>query len=123
MANCFSGKIVEIGDAENVGKAKPFFKRVFVVDDSTNPKYPNPVPFELTGDDTSLIDGYSVGDSVTVKFYLRGRKWLDKKSGKDRYFLSAKVDEISGEGEEAPEGEEEAPVEPSAEPSADDLPF
>lgn len=129
-AGTFVGHIAFIGEPENVGKKKPFYKRTFVVDDTDDDRYDNPVPFELTQSDINLIDGYKVGDEVKVQYYLNGRAWNDPKSGKTRYFLSAKVVQIaplSGVGEGGTDAETDADAAAQEEGvgagSPDELPF
>lgn len=90
----FIGRVVEVGKTETLGKnpAKPFYKRTIIVDDAEEgAKYPNPVPFETSGDKCKFFDGIEVGDVVTIEFYPNGRAWNDPKTGKTRYFGSNHV--------------------------------
>ncbi len=41
-------------------------------------KYPQYITLQATGDKTSLLDGYKVGEEVEASFNLRGREWQDK---------------------------------------------
>jgi len=43
------------------------------------------VKFELVQDKCNLLDGFKVGQEVSVEFDLRGRKWTDQK-GAVKYF-------------------------------------
>ena len=52
-----------------------------------NPKYPQVVLFQLTGDRCAQLDGFSVGDEVRLDFSLRGREWRSP-SGEVKYFNS-----------------------------------
>jgi len=133
MKNTYVGRVVSVGKTETLGKnpAKPFYKRTIVVDDAEiGAKYPNPVPFEATGDKCKYLDGIEAGDTVTVEYYLTGREWTDPKTKNVRYFTSNRIDFIKqGAAEdggdafaeaEADAGSAEAQGEDSP---ADDMPF
>ncbi len=83
-----SGKIHAIFDTKQV--TERFQKREFVVEMSDNPKYPQFVLFQLTGDRCDAIEGFAVGDEVRVNFSLRGREWNSPK-GEVKYFNSLDV--------------------------------
>lgn len=128
MALKFTGEIVHIGETKNVGKKKPMFKRVFVVDDSEDDRYPNPVPFELTHWNVELVKGMVVGDRVAVDFYANGRMWNNPKTGENVYFCSlnaVKVERIGESADTNPEDPEDDSQEESAqeEPTSEELPF
>lgn len=128
MALRFTGEIVHIGETKDVGKKKPMFKRVFVVDDSDDDRYPNPVPFELTRGNVELVNGMVVGDRVAVDFYANGRMWNNPKTGENVYFCSlnaVKVERIGESENTHPEDtEDETPEEsPQDEPTYEELPF
>jgi hypothetical protein len=67
-----------------------FRKREFVVELVDNPRFPQFVQFELTGDRCEHLDGFEVGDEVRVEFSLRGREWKSPK-GETKYFNSLDV--------------------------------
>jgi single-strand DNA-binding protein len=69
------GLIKVIG--ETVQVTEKFSKReiVITVEDG---KYPQHISLQATGDKTSLLDGYKVGEEVKASFNLRGREWQDK---------------------------------------------
>jgi len=69
------GLIKVIGDTVQV--TEKFSKRelVITVEDG---KYPQHITLQATGDKTSLLDGYKVGEEVEASFNLRGREWQDK---------------------------------------------
>ena len=119
----FTGRVVSVGKTEKFGREdKPFYKRVIVVDDSDmDSKYPNPVPFEATGDKCQDLDGYKEGDEVRVEFYPNGRAWDDPKTGKTRYFASNRIASIEADGGKE-EGEPQDAEEPTDE-AVDDMPF
>lgn len=73
MAIETTGKLYAIFDTKQVSER--FTKREFVVEVADNPKYPQHVMFQLTGDRCSQLDGLDEGDEVRVEFSLRGRKW------------------------------------------------
>jgi len=90
----FVGRVVTVEKTETLGKnpERPFRKRVIVVDDAEDgAKYPNPVPFEATGDKCDFLDKYKAGDVVRIEFYPNGRAWNDQKTGKTRYFSSNRI--------------------------------
>jgi hypothetical protein len=78
-----------------------FSKREFVVELTDNPKYPQLVLFQLTGDRCSQLDGLLVGAAVRVEFSLRGREWRSPQ-GEVKYFNS--LDAWRVEGERAGDG-------------------
>lgn len=95
-----SGTVKEIFDEQTFGSG--FTKREFVI--TTEDKYPQDVQFELHKDKTSLIDGISKGQMVTVSFDVRGREW------KGRYFVNLAAWKISkSAGGNAP-GEDGPPL-------------
>jgi hypothetical protein len=72
MSMTITGRIHSIFETKEVG-AKGFKKREFVVE--TEEKYPQLLSIEATQDRVSALDGYGVGDTVTVSVNLKGRKW------------------------------------------------
>jgi len=83
-----TGKLHTIFETKQVSER--FSKREFVVEMSDNPKYPQVVLFQLTGDRCTQLDGLNVGDQVTIDFSLRGREWKSP-SGEVKYFNSLDV--------------------------------
>ena len=88
MAMEATGRLHTIFDTKQVSER--FSKREFVVEMSDNPKYPQTVLFQLTGDRTAMLDGMNVGDQVSIEFSLRGREWKSP-SGDIKYFNSLDV--------------------------------
>ncbi len=88
MAMEATGRLHTIFDTKQVSER--FSKREFVVEMSDNPKYPQMVLFQLTGDRCIQLDGMNVGDAVTIEFSLRGREWKSP-SGEVKYFNSLDV--------------------------------
>ena len=122
----FIGRVVVVEKKEKFGRDdKPFYKRVIVVDDAEDgAKYPNPVPFEATGDKCDFLDKYKAGDVVRIEFYPNGRAWNDPKTGKTRYFSSnrigfIKIDEGDGGDADGADGGQADAVDGDV----DDMPF
>ena len=103
-----SGKLVEIFEVVKVKES--FQKREFVIEYATNPKYPELIKFEMVQDKCNLLDKFSVGQSVSVDFDLRGRKWTDQK-GAVRYFTTLQAWRLNpGDGSAGgDEGNQSAP--------------
>lgn len=83
-----TGKLHTIFETKHVSDR--FTKREFVVEIADNPKYPQVVLFQLTGDRCAQLDGMNVGDQVSIEFSLRGREWRSP-SGEVKYFNSLDV--------------------------------
>lgn len=88
MAMETTGKLHTIFDTKQVSER--FSKREFVVELTDNPKYPQTVLFQLTGDRCSQLDSLQVGDQVQIEFSLRGREWRSP-SGEIKYFNTLDV--------------------------------
>lgn len=118
-----SGKLHALYETKQV--TDRFQKREFVVELADNPRYPQYVLFQLTGDRCGQLDRFEVGDEVTVDFSLRGREWKSPQ-GEIKYFNSLDVWTIEKQGSAA-RGDDEPP--PPSEPPPDmdlddeDLPF
>ena len=80
-----TGRIHALFEAKQI--TERFRKREFVVELDDNPRYPQHVLFQLTGDRCENLDGYQVGETVSVEFSLRGREWTSPQ-GEVRYFNS-----------------------------------
>jgi hypothetical protein len=114
-----TGRIHALFETQQV--TERFRKREFVVELADNPRYPQYVQFQLTGDRCEALDGYSVGDEVKVEFSLRGREWKSPK-GELKYFNSLDVWTIERLG--ASSGFDEQPPPPDEfPPPPDDVPF
>jgi single-stranded DNA-binding protein len=83
-----TGKLHTIYDTKQVSER--FSKREFVLELTDNPKYPQTVLFQLTGDRCAQLDGLQVGDMVRLDFSLRGREWRSPQ-GEVKYFNSLDV--------------------------------
>lgn len=112
-----NGKIVVIKEPQQISDS--FKKREFVLEYAENPQYPELIPFELVQDKCDLINGFNVGDRISVDFNYKGKKWTNPATGEVRYFLSLQPWKISGfKNQEA----QTQPQETQGD-STDDLPF
>ncbi|MEQ8552524.1 MAG: DUF3127 domain-containing protein [Cyclobacteriaceae bacterium] len=119
------GKLIEKSDTQEVTGS--FKKREFVVEYAENPQYPEFLKFELIQSNCQQLDGFNLGDEMTISFNLKGRKWNDPKGGV-KYFNSLqawRLDKKSEGSNSAPD----MPPPPSDEwmkedfSSDEDLPF
>jgi len=69
------GKVIQIGDTEVFG-TKGFKKRQIVI--QTDAQYPQTIPIDFTQDKCSVLDGYSVGEFVSVAININGSEWKGK---------------------------------------------
>ena len=71
MSHEITGKLHAIFDTAQVSER--FTKREFVVELTDNPKYPQLVQFQLTGDRVTQLDGMNVGDEVKAQGLVKAR--------------------------------------------------
>jgi len=120
-----AGKIKVIYDTQSF--ASGFSKREFVVTTAAD-KYPQDLKFEVVKEKCQLLDGYKVGQDVTVNFDIRGNEY----NGKYYVNLSAwKIQSGGGSGggggdeyDQSAQQRRSAPRQsgqPSAEPTQADL--
>lgn len=118
-----SGKLHVLYETKQVSAR--FQKREFVVEIVDNPRYPQLVLFQLSGDRCSALDEFSVGDEVELDFSLRGREWTSPR-GETKYFNSLDVWTIDRVGAAGgpPAGDEEPPLPDEPPPDLDEeIPF
>ena len=116
-----SGKLHVVFEAKQI--TERFRKREFVIELADNPRYPQYVQFQLTGDRCESLDGFSVGDSVKVEFSLRGREWTSPQ-GETKYFNSLDCWTIERAGDSAgPSGDEPPPPDGPPPGFDSDIPF
>lgn len=115
-----TGKIHKLFEAKQV--TERFRKREFVLELGDNPRYPQFVLFQLTGDRCESLDGFSEGDDVRVEFSLRGREWKSPR-GEIKYFNSLDVWALEKAGAEAGFGDEPPPPDAPPPMGDDDIPF
>lgn len=123
------GKLLEKFETQNV--TNTFRKREFVIEYAENPQYPEFVKFELIQNNCEQLDQLNVGDTISINFNLKGRKWTDPK-GEVKYFNSLqawRIDQKQGTQPEQSMPQQDAPPPPdetwmSADNAQDDdLPF
>ena len=114
------GKLHAVFEAKQV--TERFRKREFVIELADNPRYPQFVLFQLSGDRCEHLDGFEVGQDVRVEFSLRGREW---KSPRDeiKYFNSLDVWTVERLGASDPFGDEPPMPTEAPPPIDDDIPF
>lgn len=88
------GKITVIDQTQQISES--FTKREFVVEYAENPQYPEFIKLEFIKDKCAVLDQYQVGQSVTVEFNLKGRKWTDPQ-GIDKYFNTLQAWKVSSQ--------------------------
>lgn len=119
-----TGKILEIKDIHQISDT--FKKRVFVLEYTDHPQYPEYITFDLIQDRCNLIDGFQVGQDVEVSFNLRGRKWTTPE-GETKYFNSLQAWRIEALAKEhvQPTTQEDATQRATEDTTTleDDLPF
>jgi hypothetical protein len=113
-----TGKIKFIGTVQQVTDS--FKKRELVV--TTDEQYPQHLLIEFAQDKCIFLDGYKVGESVTVGINLRGREWINPQS-EVKYFNQIQGWKInkSGEASEPTQTYDEVPLWHDNEPN--DLAF
>lgn len=124
-----SGKVYAVFETKQISER--FRKREFVVELADNPKYPQLVLFQATGDRCEQLDEIQDGDEVNVEFSLRGREWRSPK-GEVKYFNTLDVWKIErvGAARSAPQSRSTTTSKPGADRSDapppivdDDIPF
>jgi len=93
-----TGTIHQIFNTEQKTERLSIRKFVLEFPNKTNPKYPDLVEFELTGDRCELLDQFPVGKTVTVGFFIGGRCWVNPTTGSERFFNSLRVMQITAAG-------------------------
>lgn len=80
-----TGKIIQIDATQQISDR--FRKRTVAIEYATNPQYPETPQLEFVQDRCDLLDGFQVGQEVTIHFDVKGRKWTDR-DGKVRFFTT-----------------------------------
>ena len=116
------GKIKIIGDVQTFGT--DFTKRQLVV--TTDDQYPQVISIDFLKDKCDLINGYKVGQNVSVSINLGGREWINPQ-GEAKYFNSVtgwKINKLtSTETENLPPVEQFKTISDVGDEAPDDLPF
>lgn len=82
----YTGTIIYLGEPKAV--SDKFTIREIVISDPKE-KYPQEVKMQTTQANCSLLDGYSVGDTITIHYNLRGRRY--EKNGQVNWFNSIEI--------------------------------
>ena len=117
----YTGQVIHIGETQEFNNN---FKKALIVLCDPSDRYPQEVPFDVTGKALDYITKLNVGDTVTVKFDLRGRKGTGNYDG--RWFGNLNVWRIDvGEASKQVSDVEPDPVPDMPEDSAEqeDMPF
>ena len=120
-----TGKVYAVFETKQISDR--FQKREFVVELADNPKYPQLVLFQATGDRCSQLDNIADGDDVRIEFSLRGREWRSP-AGEVRYFNTLDVWKVErvGQPRSTSSRRQSAPAPADPQPSSiadDDIPF
>ena len=78
-----TGKIYLI--QPTVQASEKFQRRNLILEDASNPMYPQYITVEFTQDKTALLDQFKAGQTVTVNINIKGRKWVSPQ-GEEKYF-------------------------------------
>ena len=93
-----TGKLVKIFDTIQVSES--FKKREFVVE-VVDGQYSEVIKLELIQDNCAVLDGLKIGQEITAKFNLKGRKWTNQQ-GEDKYFNTLQAWRIDLEAQQEP---------------------
>ena len=114
-----NGRLAEKYETQKVSER--FQKREFVLEvkssSATGFEFVDFIKFQSTQDKCSMLDDFSIDDTIKVSFNLRGRKW--EKDGQVSYFTNLeawRIEKLSNETTESA-----APV--NDEPESQDTPF
>lgn len=117
------GQVVHIGPIEQ--KTEKFRCRTIVLRTDTDTQYPQEVAFQLSNDRCDSIEKYgiSVGQSVTISYNLRGRRW--EKDGKTSWFNTLDAWRIEAKQQQTIPADVAAGIAEFAteQPASPDLPF
>ena len=116
-----TGKIKMIGETQTFG-SNGFRKREIVV--TTEEQYPQHVLCEFVQDKCDILNGYNVGENVSISINLRGREWVNPQ-GETKYFNTIqgwKINRVGGQQPQQHAGDEFLGM-PTQESEEDDLPF
>ena len=130
-----NGRLAEKYETQKVSDR--FQKREFVIEikstGATGYEFVDFIKFQSTQDKCSLLDEFSIDDTIKVSFNLRGRKW--EKEGQISYFTNLeawRIEKLSSESSEsAPPEQDNSQSQDASIPSNppendsgfDDLPF
>ena len=115
------GTLYAIGVTQQI--TEKFRKREFVIEEKSNPSYPELIKFEAQNDKVDLLDKFMEGEEIDVHFNIRGKEWRKTELDEPKYFVTLvawKIDNVSG-GVHTPEYAK--PDNINTIPQEDDLPF
>jgi single-strand DNA-binding protein len=128
------GTIVAVYDTQVI--SDKFKKREFAIEVMDGGQYPQYPKFQCTQAKCDMLDGYTIGEDVTVSFNIRGGKY--EKNGTINYITnldcwrierggsapsnSVSAQQVQGDQNAAPAADSVPAFVPDANP-ADDLPF
>ena len=72
-----SGNVANIREREYNGTVTKYI----MIEDDSNPDWPNFFEVEFYKDKADLVSGVKVGDFITCQINFGGRKWEDKNTG------------------------------------------
>ncbi len=79
-----SGRVVKVYPTQQV--TEKLKKRQLVIEEDSNPKYPQIVVMDFVQDKTALLDNLNTNDRVTVDFNFNGRAY--QKPGEETKYFS-----------------------------------
>lgn len=82
----YTGVIVYIGETKAV--SDKYSLREFVLSD-LNEKFPQEVKFQVSQKNCPLLDNYQVGQTITVHYNLRGRRY--ERNGTTSWFTTVEA--------------------------------
>ena len=95
-----SGNVHHIREREYNGTVTKYL----MIEDDSNPEWPNYYEVEFYKDKANLVTGVQVGDFVTCNINFGGRKWQDKNTGEIKgCFFSLKGWKIEVTGNPTPQ--------------------
>jgi hypothetical protein len=116
-----NGRLAEKYETQKVSDR--FQKREFVLEvkstGATGYEFVDFIKFQATQDKCSMLDQFTIDDTIKVSFNLRGRKW--EKDGQVSYFTNLEAWRIEKLSSEPGEPAGEFPIESSE--SGQDAPF
>ena len=98
MKYTLEGTVLEVGETQTFGES--FTKRTILVETSSKPEYPCPVPIDFIKDKCEMLDSIKEGNEIEVEFFLDGRRGKDKYA--DRVFLNLRGFNFSFKAGSAP---------------------
>lgn len=112
-----TGKLKKI---QNVETYNEFRKQGVIIE--TEEKYPQLILVEFQNKNIDKLNGFNVGQNVTIDINLRGKEWEDPKTKQVKYFNTIVGWQIKASEISKPYVND-TPVNVTAEEEIDDLPF